>query len=170
MMTATAGDYANLADALRAHRAAVRVLTVRTHRGRRGRRIAVAIPGRSITGHQLVAICHAAQTAADGHSGPDLSAVSHGPLGAADATNGPDVPDIIDDDHISRTRTSMMSTLADAVAAHEQAADHLAYLRGSLCDPDLSDSRDGHDLAAHIDTAIRCGRAAYAVLHAIKTT
>jgi hypothetical protein len=27
-----------------------------------------------------------------------------------------------------------------------------------------------HDLAAHIDTAIRCGRAAYAVLHAIKTT
>jgi len=28
---------------------------------------------------------------------------------------------------------------------------------------------DGHDLAAHIDTAIRCGRAAYAVLHAITT-
>jgi len=50
------------------------------------------------------------------------------------------------------------------VTAHELAADHL----GSLCGP-LCDSRDGHDLAAHIDTAIRCGRAAYAVLHAITT-
>ena len=171
MMTATAGDYANLPDALRA-------ATGRLSAASQSARIAAAeavaqmwqSQGEVITGHQLAAICHAAHTAADGHSGPDLSAVSHGPLGAADATNGPDVPDIIDDDHISRTRTSMMSTLADAVAAHEQAADHLAYLRGSLCDPDLSDSRDGHDLAAHIDTAIRCGRAAYAVLHAIKTT
>lgn len=66
--------------ASRRHRAAVRVLTVRTHRGRRGRRTAVAIPGRSITGHQLAAICHAAHTAADGHSGPELSAVSHAVL------------------------------------------------------------------------------------------
>ena len=61
-----------------------------------------------------------------------------------------------------------MAALADAVTAHEH-ADHLGSLRGPLCGLDLSDSRDGHDLAAHIDTAIRCGRAAYAVLHAITT-
>ena len=71
------------------------------------------------------------------------------------------VPDVIDDVHISRTRASMMAALADAVTAHELAADHLGSLRGPLC--------DGYDLAAHIDTAIRCGRAAYAVLHAITT-
>jgi hypothetical protein len=126
--------------------------------------------GRVITGHQLAAICHAAHAAAGaGHSRPAHSPISPGPLGDADHTNELDVPDLIDDDHISRTRTSMMAALTDAVAAHEQAAEHLADLRGSLCDPDLSDSRDGRDLAAHIDTAIRCGRAAYAVLHAIKT-
>ena len=79
------------------------------------------------------------------------------------------VPDVIDDAQISRTRASMMAALADAVTAHERAAEHLDSRRGPLCDLDLSDSRDGHDLAAHIDTAIRCGRAAYAVLHAITT-
>jgi hypothetical protein len=171
MMPATAGDYANLHDALRA---ATGRLSESPQLARTAAAEAVAQLWQSqddvITGHQLAAICHAAHTPADGHSGADLSALSHGPLGAADSTNGLDVPDLIDDDHISRTRTSMMAALADAVAAHEQAAEHLAYLRGSLCDPDLSDSRDGHDLAAHIDTAIRCGRAAYAVLHAIKTT
>jgi hypothetical protein len=80
-----------------------------------------------------------------------------------------DVPDVIDDAHISRTRESLMAALADAVTAHERAAEHLDSLRGPLCDLDLSDSRDGHDLVAHIDTAIRSGRAAYAVLHAITT-
>ena len=85
------------------------------------------------------------------------------------SANELDVPDVIDDAQISRTRASMMAALADAVTAHELAADHLGSLRGPLCDLDLSDSRDGHDLAAHIDTAIRCGRAAYAVLHAITT-
>jgi hypothetical protein len=80
-----------------------------------------------------------------------------------------DVPDVIDDAHISRTRDSLMAALADAVTAHELAAEHLDSLRGPLCGLDLSDSRDGHDLAAHIDTAIRSGRAAYAVLHAITT-
>ena len=101
-------------------------------------------------------------TAAAEHSGtiPHAAAVSADEL---------DVPNVIDDAHISRTRTSMMAALADAVTAHELAADHLGSLRGPLCDLDLSDSRDGHDLAAHIDTAIRCGRAAYAVLHANTT-
>ena len=91
------------------------------------------------------------------------------PHAAAVSADELDVPDVIDDAHISRTRTSMIAALADAVTAHELAADHLGSLRGPLCDWDLSDSRDGHDLAAHIDTAIRCGRAAYAVLHAITT-
>ena len=91
------------------------------------------------------------------------------PHAAAVSADELDVPDVIDDAHISRTRASMMAALADAVTAHELAADHLGSLRGPLCDLDLSDSRDGHDLAAHIDTAIRCGRAAYAVLHAITT-
>jgi hypothetical protein len=90
------------------------------------------------------------------------------PHAAAVSADELDVPDVIDDAHISRTRTSMMAALADAVTA-QLAADHLGSLRGPLCDLDLSDSRDGHDLAAHIDTAIRCGRAAYAVLHAITT-
>jgi hypothetical protein len=49
-----------------------------------------------------------------------------------------DVPDVIDDAHISRTRESLMTALADAVTAH-------------------------------IDTAIRSGRATNAVLHAITT-
>ena len=91
------------------------------------------------------------------------------PHAAAVSADELDVPDVIDDAQISRTRASMMAALADAVTAHELAAEHLDALRGPLCDLDLSDSRDGHDLAAHIDTAIRCGRAAYAVLHAITT-
>ena len=88
---------------------------------------------------------------------------------AAASADEMSVPDIIDEAHISRTRADLMAALADAVTAHELAAEHLASLRGPLCDLDLSDSRDGHDLAAHIDTAIRCGRAAYAVLHTITT-
>lgn len=104
-------------------------------------------------------ICHAAHAAAE-PSGAK-------PTGAAHEL---DVPgDIIDDTLIARHRADLMAALATAVAGHEQAAEYLASLRGSLCDPDLADSRDGHDLSAHIDTAIRCGRAAYAVLHAIAT-
>ncbi len=70
-------------------------------------------------------------------------------------------------DPIGPTRASLMADISAAVAAHELAADQLGSLRGPLMRPDLSDSPDGHDVAAHIDTAIRCGRAAYAVLHAI---
>jgi hypothetical protein len=88
---------------------------------------------------------------------------------AALSTRELDVPDVIDDDHIASTRAAMMAALADAVTANELAAEHLGALRGAVCDVDLSDSRDGHDLAAYIDTAIRSGRAAYAVLHAITT-
>ena len=79
--------------------------------------------------------------AAAGHSGtiPRAAAVSADEL---------DVPDVIDDAHISRTRASMMAALADAVTAHELAADHLGSRRGPLCDLDLSDRRDGHDLVA----------------------
>lgn len=81
MMTATAGDYANLPDALRA-------ATGRLSASSQSARIAAAeavaqlwqSQGEVITGHQLAAICHAAHTAADGHSGPELSAVSHAVL------------------------------------------------------------------------------------------
>jgi len=169
-MTAIVGDYATIQHALQA---ATGRLCAAPHSARIAAAEALAqLYQRQdgvITGHQLAAICHAARAAA-GHSRPTHNPMSHAPVGAADHTNELDVPDLIDDDHISRARTSMMAALTDAVTAHEQAAEHLAYLRGSLCDPDLSDSRDGHDLAAHIDTAIRCGRAAYAVLHAIKTS
>ena len=70
-------------------------------------------------------------------------------------------------DPIGPTRASLMADISAAVAAHELAAHQLGSLRGPLMRPDLSDGPDGHDVAAHIDTAIRCGRAAYAVLHAI---
>ena len=160
--TTTAGDYATLSDALRAatgqlsgspqsaHTAAAEAAAQLWHQ-----------QDGILTDPQVSTICHAARAAAE-HSSTTLHS-------AAVSAHELDVPDVIDDDHISRTRASMMAALADAVTAHEHAADHLGSLRGPLCDLDLSDSRDGHDLAAHIDTAIRCGRAAYAVLHAITT-
>ena len=152
-MSVTAGHYAILSDALRvttghlapppqsARDAATEALAQLWQR-----------QDGAITGVQLAGICHAAQAAAD-------------PIGSRNATAGsePGVPELIDCGHIGRTRASLMADISAAVAAHELAADQLGSLRGPLMRPDLSDSPDGHDVAAHIDTAIRCGRAAYAV-------
>jgi hypothetical protein len=157
--TITAGDYTSLNDVLRT---ASSRLSDSPDSARTAAAEAVAHLRQQqdgvITGPQLAMICHAAQAAA--HTARPES---------TDIADGLDIPDVIDDDRIRRTRATMMAALTDAVAAHEQAADHLGSLRGALCDPDLTYSRDGHDLAAHIDTAIRSGRAAYAVLHAITT-
>jgi hypothetical protein len=78
---------------------------------------------------------------------------------------------------ITGPQLALICQAAQTAAAHTArpagagtgTADHLGSLSGAMCDPDLTDSRDGHDLAAHIDTAIRTGRAADAVLHAITT-
>lgn len=152
--TLHAGDYASLNDAL--HSASGQ-LSSSPDSARTAAAEAVATLWQQqdgvITRPQLAMICHVAQAAA--HT-----------AGIADRL---DIPDVIDDDRIRRTRAAMMAALTDGVLAHEQAADHLGRLRGALCDLDLTDSRDGHDLAAHIDTAVRSGRAAYAVLHAITT-
>jgi len=169
-MSVTAGHYAILSDALRvttghlapppqsARDAATEALAQLWQR-----------QDGAITGVQLAGICHAAQAAADPIGSRNATAGSEPGvpelIGSRNATAGsePGVPELIDCGHIGRTRASLMADISAAVAAHELAAHQLGSLRGPLMRPDLSDSPDGHDVAAHIDTAIRCGRAAYAV-------
>lgn len=151
-MTATTADYhIDLSEALRA--AAVRLVNSPPPAHKAAAEAITQLWQRqhgTLTAHQLTTICHAA------HSASCTTEVSA-------------VPDVIDDDHIARVRTSLMRALADALAFSDLAVEHLAALRGQLCDPDLADSRDGNDLTAHLDTSIRAVRAAYAVLHAIIT-
>jgi hypothetical protein len=81
------------------------------------------------------------------------------------------IPAYLDDelaDEIVQARAQLLTDLAAGIKAMQRAAATLEQLRSShLCDIELVDSRDGRDIAALVDDSIRCGRAAYAVVHMI---
>lgn len=66
-------------------------------------------------------------------------------------------------ERIQHTRDQMLAELARGVDALQDAASHLHRLRALLNDIDFAHSRDGRDVAAFIDEAVRCARASYAV-------
>jgi hypothetical protein len=81
------------------------------------------------------------------------------------------IPAYLDDelaDEIGQARAQLLTDLAAGIKAMQRAAATLEQLRSSqLYDIELVDSRDGRDIAALVDDSIRCGRAAYAVVHMI---
>ena len=115
----------------------------------------LALPPQSARGTATEAVAQLRQRQDRAITGVQLAGICHAAQAAADP--------------IGPTRASLMADISAAVAAHELAADQLGSVHRPLIRPDLSDSPDGHDVAAQIDTAIRCGRAAYAALHAITT-
>jgi hypothetical protein len=67
-----------------------------------------------------------------------------------------------------QTRAQLLTDLSAGINAIQRAAVTLEQLRGGhVYDIELVDGRDGRDIASFIDDSIRCGRAAYAVIHMI---
>lgn len=71
-------------------------------------------------------------------------------------------------ERIAETRSHLLTDLADAVKALQQAASSLAQLRSNaVYDVEFIDGRDGRDVATFLDDSIRQTRAAYAVVHTV---
>ena len=69
------------------------------------------------------------------------------------------------DEHLAHVRTQTLTDLSNALRALNLAGGHIEALRHA--DIEFHDGRDGRDIAAHIDNAIRSVRASYAVIHMI---
>ncbi|GAB4686184.1 hypothetical protein MOKP106_42790 [Mycobacterium avium subsp. hominissuis] len=69
---------------------------------------------------------------------------------------------------IAETRSHLLTHLADAVKALQNAASSLEQLRSNtVYDVEFADGRDGRDVATFLDDSIRQTRAAYAVVHTV---
>jgi len=66
------------------------------------------------------------------------------------------------EEHLAHVRAQILTDLSAALRALDHAASHIKALRS--VDIEFAHGRDGGDVAAHLDDAIRCGRASYAVV------
>lgn len=66
------------------------------------------------------------------------------------------------EEHLAHVRAQILTDLSAALRALDQAATHIEALRS--VDTESGHGRDGRDVAAHLDDAIRCARGAYAVV------
>ncbi|MCV7010092.1 hypothetical protein [Mycobacterium gordonae] len=82
-----------------------------------------------------------------------------------------DLPDAFELDHLERigeTRGQLLAHIAAGIESLQSAADTLDRLcSNTIYDADFIDGRDGRDVAAFLDEAIRNARATYAVVHAV---
>ena len=69
------------------------------------------------------------------------------------------------DEHLAHVRNQALTELSAAIHALDEAGAHITALRA--VDLEFHQGRDGSDTATYIDTAIRAGRAAYAVVGTI---
>ena len=77
-------------------------------------------------------------------------------------------PTRADDDRVEVRRDVLLQHLQAAIGAATDAASELDQLRSpAIDDVEITDGRDGRDMAAHIDVAIRGLRAAWAVGHTV---
>jgi hypothetical protein len=66
------------------------------------------------------------------------------------------------DEHLEHVRTQLLADVAAGLHSLDCAAGHLDALLA--VDREFGDGRDGLDIHTHLNDAIRCGRAAYAVV------
>jgi hypothetical protein len=72
------------------------------------------------------------------------------------------------DEQVIASRDALLSSLTAAIEAATDAAHRLDQLRSpGVGDEGIAAGRDGRDMAAHVDTAIRGLRAAWAVGHTV---
>jgi hypothetical protein len=69
------------------------------------------------------------------------------------------------DENIEHVRAQLLADVTDALHRLERATTHLDALRA--VDDEFAAGRDGRDIHAHLDGAIRRARAAYAVAHMV---
>ena len=69
------------------------------------------------------------------------------------------------DEDLAHVRAQLQANVSSALQLLDQAATHLDTLRA--VDAEFASGRDGNDVDAHLDGAIRAGRAAYAVTQMI---
>ncbi len=82
-----------------------------------------------------------------------------------------DLPDAVGRvplERIGVTRGQLLAHIAAGIESLQSAADTLDRLcSNTIYDVDFIDGRDGRDVAAFLDEAIRNARATYAVVHAV---